>query len=171
MKRSNAVAMDKAEKLVLIARFEAAVDPLIEFVKAAPAPAIDFRPVLPGAWTIREHAVHFLDADAFAHGRLRLSVAEPGTTVLVWNQEAWRAQAQYQTADSQSSLEIARALRTVSAAMARALVDRDWEAYFVLHPERGRLNLADLFKIYIDHAQSHLEYFRRNLKAFSGGNG
>ena len=161
--------MDKTEKLDLIARFECAVDPLIDFVREVPAAATDFRPDLPGAWTIREHAVHFLDADAFAHGRLRLAVAEPGAEVYVWNEEAWQERARYESADALSSLETARALRKVVCAMARALVDLDWEDFYVRHAKRGRMTLADTLKLYTEHAQFHLSYFQRNLEAFSSG--
>src|SRR5512143_1230252 len=106
--------MNQNEKLTLIARFESAVDPLIDFVKALPEGAIDFRPALPEAWTIREHAVHFLDADTFAHGRLRLAVAEPGAQVYIWDQVAWQARLRYETADALASLESARRLRQVA---------------------------------------------------------
>src|ERR1035437_4967230 len=69
MLRPGDETMDKTEKLSLIDRFESAVEPLIDFVKSAPAQAIDFRPPLPGAWSIHDHAVHFLDADTFAYAR------------------------------------------------------------------------------------------------------
>ena len=160
--------MDKTEKLSLIARYELAIDPLIDFVKSAPAAAIDFRPNLPGAWTIRDHAVHFLDADTFAYGRLRLAVTQPGVEVFVWNEEAWQDRAKYETSDALVSLETSRALRQVVCAMAKSLVDSDWETYYVRHPQRGRMTLADIFKLYADHAQFHLSYFRRNLDAFKG---
>ena len=158
--------MDNTTKLDLVARFESAVDPLIDLVRAAPAAALDFRPALPSAWTIREHAIHFLDADTFAHGRVRLAVAESGAEVYVWNEEAWQARARYETADALASLETARALRKVSSAMARALVDTDWEAYYVRHAQRGRMTLADVLEHYTDHAQFHLSYLHRNLDAF-----
>jgi hypothetical protein len=158
--------MDKAEKLALIARYESAIDPLINFVKEVPTAAVDFRPDLPGAWTIRDHAVHFLDADAFAYGRLRLAVTQPGAEVFVWNEDAWRERAKYETADALTSLEATRGLRRVVCAMARALVDADWETFYIRHPQRGRMTLADTFKVYADHAQFHLNYFRRNLDAF-----
>jgi hypothetical protein len=159
--------MDKTEKLDLITRFGSAVDPLINLVKGiSSVVAIDFRPSLPAAWTIREHAVHFLDAETYAHGRLRLCVAEPGTELFVWNEEAWQAKTRYETADALASLETARALRKVTAAMAMALVDDNWDAYHVHHPQRGRLTLADILKLYTDHAKAHLGYFHRNLEAF-----
>jgi hypothetical protein len=158
--------MDKTEKLSLIDHFEAAIEPLVDFVKKAPAQAIDFRPDLPGAWSIREHAVHFLDADTFAYGRLRLTITQPGAEVFVWNEEAWQERARYETADALTALETARALRRVACAMARAMVDDNWDEYYVRHPQRGRLSLADVFILYTDHAQFHLSYFRRNLDAF-----
>ena len=158
--------MDKTEKLALIARFENAVDPLIDFVKGIPPAALDHRPDLPQAWTIREHAVHFLDADTFAHGRLRLAITEPGADVFVWNEQAWQERGRYETADALASLETSRALRKVASAMARALVETDWESYYVRHAVRGRLGLAQIFKVYVDHAPFHLDYFQRNLDAF-----
>jgi DinB superfamily len=158
--------MDRTERLSLVAGYQSAIDPLVDFVSSLSVAALDFRPALPGAWTIREHAVHLLDADTFGYARIRWAVTQPGVEVPVWDQELWQARAKYETADAMSSLETARALRRVVSAMARALVDADWETYTIRHPERGRLTLADVLKIYTDHAQAHLNYFRRNLDAF-----
>jgi uncharacterized damage-inducible protein DinB len=158
--------MQKSEKLSLILQYESAVDALVDFVKKIPAAAVDFRPSLPGAWTIRDHAVHFLDADTFGYGRLRLAVTQPGAEVFVWNEEAWQERARYETADALASLETARALRNVVGAMARSLVDADWESFYVRHAQRGRMTLADVLRFYTDHATFHLGYFRRNLDAF-----
>jgi hypothetical protein len=158
--------MDKTEKLSLIARYESSIDPLIDFVKSTPSSVVNFRPHLPGAWSIRDHAVHFLDADTFAYGRLRLAVTQPGAEVFVWNEDAWQERGKYETTDALAALETARALRQVVCAMARSLVDADWETFYVRHSQRGRMTLADVFKLYTDHAQFHLSYFRRNVDAF-----
>jgi hypothetical protein len=159
--------MHQQAKLDLIARFERAVDPLIDFVRGLAPAAIDFRPGLPEAWTTREHAVHVLDADAFAHGRMRLAVAEPGRQVMVWDELAWQARARYETADALASLEGARALRKVTADMARSLVGEDWEGYHIQHPQGGRMTLADLLAFYTEHAQFHIQYMWRNRDAFA----
>ena len=97
-----------------------------------------------------------------------LTVTQPGAEVFVWNEEAWQERAKYETADALSCLDTSRALRGVASAMARALVDSDWEAFYVRHAQRGRMTLADVLKLYTDHAQFHLSYFRRNLEAFKG---
>jgi hypothetical protein len=158
--------MERSAKLSVIQQFESAIDPLIDFVKRAPAGAIAFKPDLSGAWSIRDHAVHFLDADTFAWGRLRLTVTQPGAEVFVWNEEAWQERGRYDTADALACLETARSLRRIAAAMAKALVDSDWESYYVRHAQRGRMTLADVLKLYTDHAAFHMSYFRRNLEAF-----
>jgi hypothetical protein len=158
--------MDRTAKLDLVARFELAVDPLVELLRSAPAAAIDFRPELPGAWTLREHAAHFLDAEVFAHSRLRTAVAEPGASVQVWDEEVWQDKARYDSVEGLAALELARGLRKISSAMARALVDADWGSYHVQHAKRGRMTLADLLRLYLDHAQVHAQYFQRNLKAY-----
>lgn len=159
--------MNKQAKLDLIDRFATAVDPLIDLVRALPEGATDFRPGLTDAWTIREHAVHFLDADTFAHGRARLAVTEPGAQVYVWDEIAWQARARYETSDALEVLEMARGLRRVCAGMARALADESWDDYHVRHAQRGRLTLADVLESYTEHAQFHLEYMRRNRDAFA----
>ena len=159
--------MDKQAKLNLVASFEEAVAPLIAFVRALPPAALDFRPDLPDAWTTREHAVHFLDADAFAHTRLRLTVTEPGAAFYVWDEIAWQAKGRYDTADPLAALETARGLRKISGAMARALADADWGTCYGLHAKRGRMTLADVLQLYTDHAPFHFKYFQRNLEAFN----
>jgi uncharacterized damage-inducible protein DinB len=158
--------MERSEKLSLIQRFESSIEELIDFVKTAPAGAVDFRPDLAGAWSIRDHAVHFLDADTFAWTRVRLTVSQPGVEVFVWNEEAFQQHAKYETADALLCLQTAHALRRVLSAMARELVDADWENFYVRHAQRGRMTLADVLKLYTDHAQFHMSYFRRNLDAF-----
>lgn len=158
--------MERSEKLSRIQQFESSIDSLIDFVKSVPSAAIDFRPSLGGAWTMRDHAVHFLDADTFAYGRVRLTIAQPGADVFVWNEEAWQARTRYETADALVCLETARSLRRVVAAMARAVVDDEWDGYYVRHSQRGRMTLADVLKLYTDHVEFHMSYFRRNLAAF-----
>jgi hypothetical protein len=161
--------MTQDDKMALINRYEHAVAPLIAFLRDLPNPLLDFRPNLAGAWTIREHAVHFLDADTFAHARIRLCVTEPGSEVFVWNEEAWQERGCYETADPLASLQACATLRMISAAMARSLVDNDWEQYYVRHPQRGRLTLSDVLRIYTEHAQFHFNYLERNVQAARGG--
>ena len=160
--------MTKDEKLAQISHFENAIAPLLTYLRDLPKPLWDFRPALSGAWTIREHAVHFLDAESFAYGRIRLCIAEPGSEVFVWNETAWQERCRYETADPLEALHACTILRSISASMTRALVDNDWEQYYVRHPQRGRLTLSDVLRIYAEHAQFHFNYIERNVQAGKG---
>ncbi len=159
--------MNTHEKLSLIDRYEQAIDPLIDFAKRLPAGVVDFRPMdRSDAWTIREHAIHMLDAESFGYGRIRLAVAQPGSRVFAWEEEIWQKAARYETADAIGSLETARGLRKPAAAMLRAIAEEDWAAFFIDHPARGRMELAQVVETYIGHAKSHLDYFGQNLAAY-----
>jgi hypothetical protein len=160
--------MTKAEKEGVIKRFEASAEPFLEAVRKAPWKALDFRPKRDGAWTIREHLAHFLDADAFAYARLRLCAAEPGATVFVWDEEKWAYRLEYGKTDLETAITAIKALRAIMASTARALADRDWDALYVEHPKRGKLTVADVLNLYAEHAAFHLDYVNRNLQEFPG---
>ncbi len=157
--------MTQEQKKSLIERFEHAPESLIAAALGAPKTALDYRPDLKDAWTIREHLVHFFDADVIAYARVRLCAAEPGVTLFVWNEEEWKQRLGYGETDLEATVEGIRLMRRLIAASAAILLDRDWETLFVNHPKRGRMTIADVLKLYEDHAAFHLEYVGRNLKA------
>lgn len=157
--------MNQTDKLNLIEQYETATTPLLTYIRTLSPAVIDYCPPVPGAWTIRDHAIHFLDADTFAYGRIRLCITEPGVTVFAWNEQAWQERARYQSADPFMALETCQALRKVVGHMARAVVDEDWEQLHIRHPQRGRMVINDLLKLYTDHAPFHMSYFERNVAA------
>jgi hypothetical protein len=157
--------MTQTDKQSLIDLYESAVTPLLTFIRKLSPAIIDFCPPVPGAWTIRDHAIHFLDADTFAYGRIRLCVTQPGAEVFAWNEQAWQERGQYKAADPFVALEACQALRKIVGQMARAIVDEDWEKFHIHHPQRGRMTINDVLKLYADHAPFHLSYFERNVTA------
>ncbi len=156
--------MTRDTKESLITRFEQASTPLVDAVLAAPEEFLDYRPRLKDAWTIREHLAHFFDADVFAYTRVRLCAAEPGATLFVWDEERWQERLAYGNTEIDSTVAGIRLMRKLIAASARNLLDRDWESMFANHPKRGRMTLADVLKLYEEHAAFHLAYVERNLK-------
>jgi hypothetical protein len=157
--------MTQTDKLGLIDLYESAVTPLLTFIRGLSPAIIDFCPPMPGAWTIRDHAIHFLDADTFAYGRIRLCITEPGALVFAWNEQAWQERGRYQSADPFKALETCQELRKVVAQMVRAVVNDDWENFHIRHPQRGRMTIYDVLKLYADHASFHMSYLERNVTA------
>ncbi|OHD73114.1 MAG: hypothetical protein A2V99_10595 [Spirochaetes bacterium RBG_16_67_19] len=38
-----------------------------------------------------------------------------------------------------------------------------WQGNWVLHPQRGKLDLARWLEMYVEHSETHLGYIERNL--------
>ena len=157
--------MDRNEKEGLIVRYETAFEPIRNLVKDLSAKELSFLPDLPEAWSIDEHLVHLLEADLICWYRIRASIAEPGVTIPVWNQEAWRSRLGYADMDGIGCLAEAERVRGLIGRTCRRLTDEDWSAFHVIHPERGRMDLAQLLDLYCGHGAFHLKYIERNLAA------
>lgn len=157
--------MNAAEKLDLIARFEYAYGAIEALIRGLSALDRRYVPPVEAAWSIDETLVHFLDADSSLVFRLRMCVAQPGFTVPVWDQEAWKSRLRYAEEDGPASLREAEAIRRRMAAFLRRFVEEDWAGYYIVHPERGRLALADVLAMYCDHVAFHVPLIQRNLNA------
>jgi hypothetical protein len=136
-----------------------------------PAGLIDFVPPIADAWSIREHIVHVLDADLMAHHRIRYAIAEPGTTVLLWDEGAWKASLGYAKQNVTASVSMIRMLRALTASMLEGLDRETWEKSWSVHPVRGRLTLNDWLGLYAGHVDAHMEYVVRNEAAWEAQGG
>ncbi len=160
--------MNRVEKEGLIARYETTYKPVQELVNGLSKEERSFVPNLPDAWSIDEHLVHLLEADALCWFRARVSIAEPGAKGPSWNQESWRSRLRYWALDGLAWLEDAVRIRGFIAETCRAVLDDDWSVYWFEHPARGRMELRELLELYCGHADFHIPYMERNLKALRG---
>lgn len=163
--------MDKGERLSLAEAYAAAYVAVDELIRDLPAEALAFRPAVPGAWSINEHLVHLLDADAATWFRIRAAVAEPGKTIVTWEEEAWQARLEYAAMDGRACLETAKSLRTQALAGLKALAERDWSDFWILHPDRGRMELPALLSAYREHVAFHAPFVKRNREAWRAAKG
>jgi hypothetical protein len=159
--------MTNAQKK-LLEKYRAGINAL-DRIAASPAAPLDFRPALPDAWTIREHVMHFIDAEVNFYLRIRKAVAEPGGAIVPFDEEKWTAGLGYARQPIDEAVAVYRGLRSIVARQVEAL-SGDWESYRVLHPVRGEQNLEKLFDIVCGHLDSHLEFVKRNQGLFEGGN-
>ncbi|HPE35900.1 MAG TPA: DinB family protein [Spirochaetales bacterium] len=159
--------MDGAKHIELIDAFARAYGPVKEALLDVGPDELAFVPKEPAdAWSINDHLVHLLDADMMLWYRVRVAVAEPGTEVPVWDQDAWQRRLAYSSLGGLTCLTLAESVRAVMATALRALAVGDWSGYWLQHPERGRMGLEDILALYRDHAGVHLAYIERNLAAF-----
>jgi len=152
----------RAERLLSYARGPAQ---LRECLEACPEEALDFRPA-PGKWTVREILFHLAEAELHGYLRARTIMAQPGSPILAYNQDAWAASLD-PGHPLEEALELFRLLREIMARQLRGLPETAWSQW-VLHPDRGEVSLERWLEIYEKHLRDHLAQIARNLGAWRG---
>lgn len=156
--------MTTAEKHSQIDRYLSGAD-AFDDVLTMPVALLTFRP-FPGAWTIHEHTVHFLESDIAAFHRYRKAVAEPGGPVIGYDEEAWTSALNYHAMPLAETVAAIKLLRQLAALHLRSIADRNWTAMSYSHSSAGPVNLEQWVVSYIDHVRFHRELIERNKTLF-----
>jgi len=162
--------MSAKENLKLIDEFARAYGPVKAALEEISLEAMSYVPDEPvDAWSINDHLVHLLDADMMLWYRARVAVAEPDSTIPVWQETLWKERLRYEMMDGRTCLNLAESVRAAMADGFRPMAEADWSTYAIIHPVRGRMLLTDVLVLYRDHAATHLSYIERNLAAYVSG--
>jgi hypothetical protein len=156
--------MTSAQKLSRIQAFLEGADAFDDVLSFPPA-LLTFRPTT-DAWTIHEHVVHFVESDIASFHRYRKAVAEPGGSVVGYDEEAWTPALNYHATSLTDSVALLKLLRKIAGAHLRTLVDHDWTAITYTHSTNGAVNLEQWILTYIDHVRFHRELIERNRRLF-----
>ena len=107
-------------------------------------------------WSVHDIIIHMGDSETGGFWRIRKTLAEENIILPVYDQEAWQKHLAYEKQDRTLALNLFTALRTSTAALLRSLLDEAWEKTST-HPERGKMTLYDIFLLYLEHGQAHLD--------------
>ncbi len=151
----------RAELLMTYARGPQA---LRDAVEALPPEALDFQPG-PGAWSPRAILLHLAEAEVHGYLRARTLIAQPGTTIVPFDQDRWASTLDGAAQPPGEALDLFRLLREMLARQLRALPESVWGQTLV-HPERGTLTLDRLLELYVGHLDTHLKQLARTLAAW-----
>jgi hypothetical protein len=157
--------MTKPERLTQIESYGQAYQLLMNGLKKFPREmwqyraAHDARDEAPtGAhdpWTIHEIIVHITDSEANSYIRCRRLIAEPGSTVLGYDENKWAADLHYIDQSADDALELFKWLRLKSYTLIKNLPESMW-ANSVMHSESGQMTLDDWLDTYERHVPDHL---------------
>jgi hypothetical protein len=114
---------------------------------------MDFVPG-PGTWSVRMICAHVADSEVVGSYRFRAVIAEDNPTLLGYDQNLWAANLDYSRRRISQSLETFRHVRNESYDLLKSLPEGAFQRTGV-HSERGPLSLADLLRIYAEHAENH----------------
>src|SRR5512138_99056 len=80
----------------------------------------------PDGWTIHEIIIHIADSEANSYVRCRRFVAEPGSTVMAYDEMTWARRLDYHTQSTDVALELFKQLRQASYELIKTLPEAVW---------------------------------------------
>ncbi len=110
----------------------------------------------PDGWTIHEVLVHLTDSEANSFVRLRRCLAEPGGTVMAYDEQRWATELDYHARDPYEALELFRWLRQSSYNLICQQPESAW-GRTIEHPDNGTMTLDDWLDTYTRHVPDHIE--------------
>lgn len=135
--------------------YQAAYQQLASALAHFPREMWQFRPAA-DRWTIHEIIVHITDSEANSYVRCRRLLAEPGSSVLGYDENTWARELRYQEQSADDALECFRWLRHSTAMLIKDLPEAAW-ANRVNHSENGWMTLDDWLNTYASHVPDHID--------------
>ena len=148
-----------------IERYEMAPSQVVAALEGLDEAQMHFVPA-EGEWSIYEIVVHLADSETLGYWRLRKTLAEEGSILPVYDEAAWAQKLSYHTQELGLAIALFTSLRASTAALLRLLPAEAWECTSK-HPEHGKINVYDLFTIYLEHGEIHLQQIERIKQIFS----
>src|SRR6478735_349957 len=128
---------------------------LTEALRDLPREMWNYKPT-PDDWSVHELVVHITDSEANSFIRCRRFIAEPGSTVMAYDEMKWAEVLRYTHQSTEDALELFKWLRLTSYKLIKPLPEATW-ANTVYHPENGTMTMDDWLDIYASHIPEHVE--------------
>jgi hypothetical protein len=109
----------------------------------------------PERWSIHEIILHLADSETNSYIRCRWGIAEPGKSIMAYDEDGWAIALQYQKQSAQDALKLFKLLRQMSYNLIRILPASAW-SQTINHPEGRILALDDWLNIYVNHVAEHI---------------
>lgn len=146
--------MTPAERQTHLAAYARAHADLTAALERFPETMWQFRPAS-DAWTIHETLIHITDSEANSYIRCRRCIAEPGSTVLGYDEMQWARALDYHARSTAEALELFKGLRQQSYQLIKDLPEATW-ANTITHSESGVMTLDDWLLTYTRHIPDHI---------------
>lgn len=150
--------MTPEERDEIVETYGSAHTRLASALEEFPREMWQFRPA-PDRWTIHEIIVHIADSEAASYVLCRRLVAEPGSSVMGYDENVWARELRYHAQSTDDALELFRALRHNSYTLIRELPESAW-SNTVNQADDGEMTMDDWLDIYARHIPNHIEQMR-----------
>jgi uncharacterized damage-inducible protein DinB len=117
-------------------------------------------PYRDGGWTVRQVVHHVGDSHANSVIRFKLALTEDWPTIKPYDEKAWAELPDSKTLPIDSSLVLIEAMHARWVALLERMTEKDF-ARGMVHPERGRSDLAHTLALYAWHSHHHVAHITR----------
>ncbi|CAG0980428.1 Putative metal-dependent hydrolase YfiT [Anaerolineales bacterium] len=151
---------ERNEKIEL---YGSGYDLLNSVLAEVPQEAMKFKPA-PTEWSVHEIIIHIADSESNAALRARKLIAEPGSTLMGYDQDVWANVLKYDEHDLEDALEITRLARKTTYKLLKSQPDEVFN-HSVVHPEyEAPYTFEKWIDLYSGHIPGHIEQIKNNLK-------
>jgi uncharacterized damage-inducible protein DinB len=137
---------------------------LRQLVKGLKKQQLRFEPA-PGKWSIAQIVTHLADTEVVLAFRLRMVLAQSGTSLQAMDQDKWAAGLNYAEANVNEQIELFSTLRKSHLALWDSLCDEDWQKYG-MHEERGKETVERMTQHFAGHDINHLRQIEAIRNSF-----
>lgn len=159
--------MNPTERNPKIESYSAAYDQLITALQAFPREMWQYRPTA-DQWTIHEIIIHIADSEANSYVRCRRFLAEPGSSVLGYDEMKWARNLRYHEQSPEDALALFQCLRRSSYLLIQNQPESAWQNT-VNHSENGIMTLDDWLDTYAEHIPAHIRQMQAVYEAWKSG--
>ena len=147
-----------------IETYARASDQLTEALGGFPRKMWQYKPG-PNRWSIHEIILHITDSEANSYIRCRCFLAEPGKTIMAYDENQWAVLLRYHQQSTTDALELFRLLRRMSVHLIQTLPEQAW-SNTIVHPEAGKMTLEDWLNTYTNHIPEHIRQMQATHSAW-----
>ncbi len=162
--------MKASERDDLIEEYGRGFDMWTAALAEIPREAWDFKPE-PHEWSVHELILHMADGEANGAIRLRKLIAEPGGTIMAYDEDVWADALDYQGENAEDALLMFKLARRMSYRLLKTLPDEAF-ARFVVHPEKvypeygEQYTVEKWLQIYARHVRDHVRQLEKTHQAW-----
>lgn len=120
----------------------------------------------PDHWSIHENVVHVADTDLVAAARMRYVLAQPGSTLVSFDQNKWARVLGYRSQSIEGALALLRAVRATTAEMLTRAPVETWEQVGI-NTEAGPQTLEWLVAHFAGHVHYHLRTIAKRRSQYA----
>ncbi len=161
--------MNQSERYAKIEEYGRGFDLLTAALADVPRGAWQFKPA-PDDWSVHEILVHMADSESMGALRVRKLIAEPGSTLMTYDEAQWAEACHYQNQSADDALQLFKLTRQTTYRLLK-IVPAQVFTHWVTHPAFPEpFTLEQWLNIYTRHVPEHIEQLKKAYQAWKEQN-